>query len=155
MTWNRGHAVTKDGRVMVASNAQLFGSTDSILVTHIGKAKKQDADAIERIRIVIPQEVVEEYMNQTADWLYEDFGPRLFHPSCNDPATWPKSYLCKDIWYKGWTCPYMPICENPQGDYAAFYETGRVIDPAALEKPKDLEKQIKKAAKAMTKVEGK
>lgn len=157
LTYNHGHAVKKDGTVLKQSTAELFGSTDTVTVTWIGKGKTQDINKdIERVDYAIPDTRVLEFAADIEDWYYEELGDRLFSAHYLEPATWRKDWLCKDIHYMSWICPFLSLCEagcNARWEYQ--YEQRNPLNRDLLEKPKHLDKGTKGGKKVAAVVEGK
>jgi hypothetical protein len=157
LCYNHGHAVKKAGTVLVASNADLIGPADVVMVTHIGKPKRMDVNKdIERTPYAIPESRVLAFRDDLADWYYEEIADRLFNENCDDLATWRKDWLCQDVFFSGWTCPFVPLCEAIGATTEELYEKSRgPLDPETLEMPKELAKAEKAKAKAAAVVEAK
>jgi len=144
LTFNHGHLVSKNGDVLAKSLNDIVGETWSITVTHLGKAMKQDPEKdITRTTFSIPAERVERYRESMGDWYYEEVLDRLFSEKKDDPRTWPMSWLCEDVHFTGWNCPFIPLCEADEVDVDSLYTQGRKLDPASLEMPAKLAKDAK------------
>lgn len=144
LTFNHGHLVGKNGDVLAKSLNDIVGETWSITVTHLGKAMKQDPNKdIERTTFSIPTERVERYRVSMGDWYYEEILDRLFSETAEDPRTWPMSYLCEDLHFQGWNCPFIPLCEADEIDVDSLYTQGRRLRPTDLEMPAKLAKEAK------------
>lgn len=146
LTFNHGHLVSKNGDVLAKSLNEIVGETWSITVTHLGKAMKQDPNKdIERTTFSIPEERVFRYRDSIGDWYYEEVVDRLFSSKRDDPLTWPMSWLCEDVHWTGWNCPFIPLCEADEADVADMFDQheDRRLDPASLEMPAKLAKLAK------------
>jgi hypothetical protein len=55
------------------------------------------------------------------------------------------SWLCEDVHFTGWNCPFIPLCEADEVDVDALFvqHEERRLDPAALEMPAKLAKEAK------------
>jgi len=159
LTYNHGHAVQRDGTVLAVSTAELFGLTQTVTVTWIGKNKALDLNKdIDRVDYLIPADRVVEFAGDMEDWLYHEIGDRLFSEHCQRPETWRKSWLgCKDQYFPGAICPFLSLCELPGANWNQLYEQRArdILDPTTLEKPKHLAKLEKAKAKAAATVEAK
>lgn len=158
LTYNYGHAVKRDGTVLKQSTADLFGPTQTVTVTWIGKNKAQDPNKdVERVEYELGAGRVEQFRDSLADWYYEEIGERLFSAHYDKPETWPMDWLgCADWPWMGAVCPYVTLCATTSPvSFDVQFERVDPLDRDALEKPKALAKLDKAAKKATAVVEGK
>lgn len=157
LTYNRGHAVRKDGTVLAYPTAALFGSSEEVTVTWIGKTVRQDMQKdIDRMDYRIPSSRIDGFVADLEDWYYEEIGDRLFSTAYQQPETWRKDWQCADIHFSGSICPFLSVCEvDGQCNLNVLYEQIHPLNRDLLEKPKALLKVDKGKAKATAIVEGK
>lgn len=157
LTYNHGHFVDHHGEVLAPATADVFGRTNTITVTNVGKKKAEDPqEDIARLDYDIPEPRVLAFRDDVADWFYEEVLDRLYSDDWLDHRTWRKDWLCKDIHMPGWMCPYAPICTANSDQWDQLYEQPKGdFDRTLLELPPKLAKLAAEKAAAVASVEGK
>ena len=142
-------------------SAEVYGPAAGFVLNLIGKAQNHDPNAhLIRTRYIVSPAILDEYRDNTADWLYEELLPRLLSAACAKENTWPKGWDCRDP-MTSQACPYMQVCEQggiAKVNLAAIYSPPQPLDPTALlapEKPATRATGRRKGRAAAAEVEGK
>lgn len=125
--------------------AERFGKAEGFLLTVIGKAQNFDPNKhLIRQPFVVPDHLAKAYLEDVGPFLYNEIGERLFSKHAEDPATWPKSYCCRDV-ITSKPCMFLPLCESAANvDYSVLFNVGRKLVPESIEAPKKRGKGRKK-----------
>jgi hypothetical protein len=142
-------------------SAEVYGPAAGFVLNLIGKAQNHDPNAhLIRTRYTVSPTILDEFVTNTADFVYEELLPRLLGTNGAKEATWPKGYDCRDP-VTSQACPYMQVCEQggiAKVNLAAIYDPPRPLDPQALlapEKPAARPTGRRKGKSAAAEVEAK
>lgn len=156
LSYNHGHFTTPTGEVLAPSTAEVFGTTDTVTVTVVGKRKVEDAqEDIARMNYAISEQRVLSFRDDLYDWLYEEVYDRLFSDAWLEPETWRKDWLCRDLYYPGYICPYASICMSHDNQWDQLYVQPKGnFERELLELPPKLAKLAAEKARVIE-IEGK
>lgn len=139
-TYSLGSAVSSAGTVLPTSNAELYGALAGVMLDWIVKVK--DFNLIKHL----PRQTyrlhdlnVTAYLEDERLWVYEQIGDRLFSPHVEDPATWPRSWMCHGLFYPSWVCAYHRLCDAAGGAWTTAAEQDYLREPEHTVTGPDLE----------------